>query len=148
MTSSVRQEVKTLIIFGVIVFIGINAFSWNPGWGGRTDRKPGREVERYFGWPACFYCDLWRSDHPHEIAIPNYFPPIPISREMYFVYSSGSVIAFMLNATLAACIVGVCLIFVAYEVGKVKAWMKCLGIGLAIIALMIFFFGNQFSTHL
>lgn len=139
---------KTIIKFGVIVFIVINAFSWNLGWGGRNDRKPGREIERYFGWPACFYCDLWRSDHLHEIALPAYFPPIPFSREMYFVYFSSSVIAFILNATFVGCIVGLCLLFVVSEVRKLKAWMKWLGIGLAMIAGTIFLFGNEFSTYL
>ena len=148
MTSSIRQEMKSVIKWGLIVFIVINAFSWNPGWGGRNDRKPGHEIERYFGWPACFYCDLWRSDHPHEIVLPAYFPIIPFSREMYFVYFSSSVIAFFLNAIFVACIAGMCFLFVLSEEKKLNAWTKWLGIGLALIAVMIFLFGNEVSTYL
>ncbi len=53
-----------------------------------------------------------------------------------------------LNATFVGCIVGVCLLFVLSKVRKLKTWMKSLGTGLAMIALMILLFGNEFSAYL
>jgi hypothetical protein len=148
MTESVRQQVRRIILWSLLIFLVVNAFSWNPGWGGRNDRKPGREVERYFGWPACFYCDLWRSDHPHEIALPLYFPPVPFTREMYFVYHSFSFRALLLNAALVICGAVIVVILVLAEQGVRKRWMKPVGIGLAILGILIVLFGDEFSTYL
>lgn len=148
MNPTVRQEIRTVIKWGVIVFLAVNAFSWNPGWGGRSDLKPGLEIERYFGWPACFYCDMWRQDHENEIALAAYFPLIPLSREMYFVYFSGSVLAFVLNLALAVCGTLLVVIFVVAEKESFKKWMLPVGIGLVLIGLLIIGFGDEFNVYL
>lgn len=148
MNPTVRHEIRTVIKWGVLAFLLVNAFSWNPGWGGRIDGKLGREVERYFGWPACFYCDLWRSDHEHEIALAAYFPAIPLSREMYFVYHSASIVAFLLNATLMACGTLIVVILLLAERKDMKSWMTPIGIGLVLIGLLIIGFGDEFSAYL
>ncbi|MEZ5944918.1 MAG: hypothetical protein R3C18_26335 [Planctomycetaceae bacterium] len=148
MNESVRQQVRLIVQWSVITFVVVNAFSWNPGWGGRNDRKPGREVERYLGWPACYYCDLWRSDHSHEIALPLYFPPVPLSREMSFVYHSFSLMALLMNVALVICGAVIVVILVQAEHGVRKKWMKPVCIGLAIIGGLIMMFGDKFSTHL
>lgn len=148
MAASVRQDAKAMLIWGLIAFLAVNAFSWNPGWGGRHDKQPGRELERYFGWPACFYCDLWRSEHDHGINLALYFPPIPVSREMTFVYHSLSLVALLMNVVFFASWTFLCVILLLAEKQVRRAWMAPTGIGLIILGLLIAFYGHEFSTFL
>ena len=61
MSPELRKQIRNTVLVGLGAFVVINGCSWQPGYGGRNDRKPGMEVERYFGWPACFYADMWRA---------------------------------------------------------------------------------------
>jgi hypothetical protein len=149
MEPELRREFRAIITWGVAVFLVVNAFSWHPGYGGRTDRKPGMEVERYFGWPACFYCDLWRSDRPHKVNGLSYVSAIPLSSEMYFVYFSSSALALLLDVGVAACAVVLCLLLAAAERrNKVTTWMTLLGVGIAVIGLLIIVLGDAVSAYL
>ncbi|QDU04524.1 hypothetical protein V6x_42520 [Gimesia chilikensis] len=148
MTESVRSQVTPIIVWGAVAFLVINAFSWNPGWGGRRDREPGWELERYFGWPACYYCDLWRSDRPDEIDHPAYFPLIPFSRQMGYVYHSFSFTALALNLLLVVCGVVSIILWNLSKHDTGKSWMGPAGIALAILGIFIVLSGNEFSTYL
>lgn len=92
------RTVAVVLLAGVLV----NACSWTPGYGGRRDQQPGMEVERYFGWPACFRAELWRSDHPHQVDVGAYVPPIPLSNEMSFVYARSGWLPLLLDVALVA----------------------------------------------
>jgi hypothetical protein len=43
----------------------LNWQCWQPGVGGAVGgRPPGTQLERFFGWPATYKAELWRSDDP------------------------------------------------------------------------------------
>lgn len=149
MNQRVRRDFRLIIGWGLAAFIVVNAFSWSPGSGGRNDRKPGMEVERFFGWPACFYCDLWRSDHNHEVHIGPYIPPIPTTSGMYYVYSSQSLLALLLDTSLALCGIVICLLLVwAEHRERTDTWVMILGVISAAAVLAIIMFGDEVSACL
>ena len=120
-----------------------------PGYGGRNDRQPGMEVERYFGWPACFRAELWRSDHPHQVNFVAYISPIPLSTEMYFVYSSNRIIPFILDAILVAALAAICGLFVWADVGgRTENWMVVSGVFLAVVVWLIVQFADETIAYL
>jgi len=148
MTDRLRVESGRLVLWTVLIFLAVNAFSWSPGYGGRNDRQPGREVERYFGWPACFYCDLWRSDHDHQIALAAYFPPIPLTLEMGYVYSSWSLLGLVINVCVAGGLLGVCLLLIRMDEQGANSWLigaTCLLAGMSGVLIL---FGEEFSAYL
>lgn len=148
MTESNRKQNRRVVVWSILLFLGINAFSWNPGWGGRRDGESGREIERYFGWPACFYCDLWRSDGPQNIDMAAYFPPIPLGGAMDFVYRSFSLVALLLNVTLVTCVAVSVLLFTTTEPGAGQKWTQAAGLSLVILAFLIVMLADKFSTNL
>src|SRR5262245_8193199 len=65
MKRSRRSWFAIVVLAGI--FLAANLRSWSLGVGGRTDivnvEKPkGTELERFFGWPAYYRAELWRSD--------------------------------------------------------------------------------------
>lgn len=149
MHSELRKKFKLILYWGAGLFLMLNAFSWTPGYGGRNDRKPGQEVERYFGWPACFRAELWQSDHWHEVNPTAFIPPVPLSSEMDFVYSSNSLVALALNTLLAACAIGIGLLVVVMEHRKRNDyWLMSAAIGLTGICGLIVLFADRTSAYL
>src|SRR5438128_1075385 len=66
-----RQERSRMIRFRVtwlallaaaaVLFL-LNWQCWQPGVGGAVGgRPPGTQLERFFGWPATYLAELWRS---------------------------------------------------------------------------------------
>jgi hypothetical protein len=130
------------------VFFLINGCSWQPGYGGRNDHKPGMEVERYFGWPACFYCDLWRSDEPMRIKPLEFAPPLPISRKMYFVYCQFGLVPLLLDAIFVSAGTVVVIIAIGEYRGKKQRCMTVLCWALVLLAIAIIKFGDSTSVYL
>lgn len=149
MTPELRKQIRTIVLIGLAVFVIINGCSWQPGYGGRNDRKPGMEVERYFGWPACFYCDLWQSNESMQIEPWGFAPPLPIAPNMYFVYHSFGILPLLLDAVLvmAATVVAVT-ITVAEQHGRMQRWMIVLCASLVLLALLVVTFGDMTSVYL
>jgi hypothetical protein len=60
----VRFRVTWLLLFAVaVVLFLLNWQCWQPGVGGAVaGRPPGTQLERFFGWPATYQAELWRSD--------------------------------------------------------------------------------------
>lgn len=149
MPPELRKQIRNIILVGVGAFLLVNGCSWQPGYGGRNDRKPGMEVERYFGWPACFYADLWRSDEPTEVEPWSYAPPLPITSDMYFVYCSFSVVPLLLDAGLVIASVGLVIILCIWSSReKLSPWMVPVGIVLLIAAWAVIKFGEKVSVYL
>jgi hypothetical protein len=149
MSPELRRDLRKIILCGVGLFLVLNAFSWQPGYGGRSDKEPGMEVERFFGWPACFYCDLWRSDRPHEVDHWEYVSPIPVTSEMYFVYFSHSLVALLLNVVIVTCGMVVWFLFKLVERRRqIENWMLVVGIALLAVAALIVEFGSKASAFL
>lgn len=149
MSSELRKQIRTIVLIGVAVFVLLNGCSWQPGYGGRNDRKPGMEVERYFGWPACFYCDLWQSDESMRIEPLVFAPPLPITSKMYFAYYQFGIVPLVLDAMLALAGIGVvATVAVAEHRGRWQRWMVVLGGTLVVLALLILAFGDSTSVYL
>src|SRR5437764_14062500 len=53
------------LAFGTLILLAANLWCWRPGiGGGRPARAPGTEVELYYGWPATYRAEWWRSGDP------------------------------------------------------------------------------------
>lgn len=149
MSPQLRKQIRIIVLAGLAAFVLINGCSWQPGYGGRNDRKPGMEVERYFGWPACFYCDLWRSDESMRIEPWGFAPPLPIAPKMYFVYSKFGILPLLLDAVLVmAGIVVAATVTVGEPHGRMQRWMVVLCAALVVLAIVIIMFGDRTSVFL
>jgi hypothetical protein len=149
MSPELRKQIRTIVLLGLVIFVLFNGCSWQPGYGGRNDRKPGMEVERYFGWPACFYCDLWQSDESMWIEPWGFAPPLPIAPKMYFVYFRFGILPLLLDVVLVmAGIVVAAVVAIAEHRGTMQRWMIALCAAMFALAIMIFMFGGRTSVHL
>jgi hypothetical protein len=144
-----RRQIRNIALVGLGAFIVINGCSWRPGSGGRHDRKPGMEVERYFGWPACFYADLWRSDEPMNVEPWDYAPPFPISRQMYFVYHRARAVPLLLDAVLVVAVTAGVVILRTWEFhGRSTRRSVAVLVALVVVAWSIVRFGDATSVYL
>jgi len=149
MSPELRKQIRIIVLIGLGVFVLINGCSWQPGYGGRNDRKPGMEVERYFGWPACFYCDLWRSDESIQAVPLGLAPLCPMTDKMYFVYHRFGLVPILLDAVfVSAGIVVVVIVAIGEHRGKRQRWMTVLCWVLVLLAIAIIKFGDMTSVFL
>jgi hypothetical protein len=149
MSSVLRKQIRNIVLVGLAAFVLINGCSWQPGYGGRHDKRPGMEVERYFGWPACFYADLWRSDKPMNVEPWDFAPPIPISRQMYFVYHRARTVPFLLDAFLVVAVTAGVVILRTWEFcGRTTRQSVAMLVALALVAWLIVRFGDAASAYL
>jgi hypothetical protein len=52
-----------MVLAGAVVLLLLNWQCWRPGVGGASGgRSPGTQLELFFGWPATYQAELWRSD--------------------------------------------------------------------------------------
>ena len=110
MPTKLGKQIRNIVFVGLGVFVLVNGCSWQPGYGDRNDRKPGMEVERYFGWPACFYADLWQSDEATEVEPWNYAPPLPITSDMHYIYCSFGVVPLLLDIAIIVAAMGIAVV--------------------------------------
>jgi hypothetical protein len=149
MTEVLRKQVRAIILIGLGAFLFVNGCSWQPGSGGRHDRKPGMEMERYFGWPACFYVDLWRSDDRIDGIPLDYMWPLPITGRMQFVYHSFGVVPLMIDAALVLAATGIAVILcITVRHGRMPLWLAATCVLLAVVVLVVFTFGEKASVYL
>lgn len=143
-----RAILRKILFWGMILFLVINAFSWSPGYGGRRNQK-GMEVERYFGWPACFRAELWRSDHRHEINILAYMPPVPLAGEMSLAVAYHSATALVLNLAFAGCLIGIVQLFAWIDHRRrADPWTIALIAALVAAALGLLHIADRCDAHL
>jgi hypothetical protein len=66
----IRFRGTWLVLFaGAAVVFLLNWQCWQPGVGGAAGGgPPGTQLERFFGWPATYQVELWRSgvSSPHS----------------------------------------------------------------------------------
>ena len=149
MSPELRKQIRNIVLFGLAVFVLINGCSWQPGYGGRNDRKPGMEVERYFGWPACYYCDLWQSDESLQAVPLGLATLIPMTNKMYFAYCEFGLLPLLLDAVfVVAGIVVAVIVSVADHRGRMRPWMVVLCAMLFLLAVGIVRFGGVASVYL
>ena len=99
-----------LLAVAAILFL-LNWQCWQPGVGGAVGgNRPGTRLERFFGWPATYQADLWRSDDQALASrilasAPFYYPGDEMALE-YRALGTGAVainVAFALASPASAC---------------------------------------------
>jgi hypothetical protein len=60
----IRFRATWLFLLAVAAALSLlNGICWQPGIGGAVGgRAPGTQLEHFFGWPATYRAELWRSD--------------------------------------------------------------------------------------
>ena len=149
MPTKLRKQIRNIVFIGLGVFVLVNGCSWQPGYGGRSDRKPGMEVERYFGWPACFYADLWQSDEATEVEPWNYAPPLPITSDMHYIYCSFGVVPLLLDIAIIVAAMGIAVVIYRWHYrGKASVATIVLALVLGLVVATIVMFGDEVSVYL
>jgi hypothetical protein len=91
-----------LVAVGAVLFL-LNWHCWQPGVGGAVGGRPaGTYLERFFGWPATYQAELWRSDEQALssrilAAAPFYYP----GDEMSLEYCSVGTLALVVDVAVA-----------------------------------------------
>jgi hypothetical protein len=113
----IRFRVTWLVLLAVAAGLFLlNWQCWQPGVGGTIGGKPpGTQLERYFGWPATYQAELWRSDDPALAArilaeAPFYDPGDEMSLEYRILGVAAIAVdgAFALLALLAVAVIVEC----------------------------------------
>lgn len=107
-----KPQAYLLLAIGVVAFLAANTFAWQPGIGGRRDRTPGTELERYVGWPAVWRAELWDSADPALASrilsqAPFYWP----AGEMHLRHCYTGVTAVAVNVGLLVCWCGLVVLY-------------------------------------
>jgi hypothetical protein len=128
-----------LVALAAVLFF-LNWHCWKPGVGGASGgRPPGTQLERFFGWPAIYLAEFWRSDDEALAArilesAPFYYPGEEMTLE-YSVWGVGAIavdVAFALSALAAAFI-----ILESLQAGWSKGHIMLLaGAGLLLLVLL------------
>lgn len=60
-----HRRTWTVLAVAVAFFLLLNLHPWDQGVGGSGPQQPpGTNFEGYFGWPACYRAEWWKSDDP------------------------------------------------------------------------------------
>jgi hypothetical protein len=126
-----KPQAYLLLALLLAGFLVANAFAWQLGIGGRRDRTPGTELERYFGWPAVWRAELWDSSDPalgHRILkqAPFFWPGGEMQRQRRY---TGAVAVAVDMAVLLLCC-GLVVVFNLPVAGPI--WR--VGLGVAFVA--------------
>jgi hypothetical protein len=115
-----------LLAVGAILFL-VNWHCWRPGLGGAVGgRPPGTQLERFFGWPATYRAELWRSDDEKLASrilesAPFYYPGGEMTLEFRDIgFTALAVdIVFALIALLAVAVIVECTLRRAWDIRPV-----------------------------
>ena len=131
-----RSTWLLLLAVAVTLFL-LNWQCWKPGVGGAVGgRAPGTHLERYFGWPATYEAELWRSDDEalasHILnSAPFYYP----SGEMALEHRVVGMRALGVNVAVAVLVIlGVAVVM---ECALRGAWRRRQAAVLAGIGVLI-----------
>jgi len=129
----VNPRVIAFVLFILAAFVAVNLVSLRPGIGGRTDGKPGTELERFIGWPATYVAELRESDDPTLVRrilsrAPLYSPAAEMRRRNR--YFGGSALA--TNVSFGALAI---VLVVAFLAGRLRPLLRA-GLMLVVVAGM------------
>jgi hypothetical protein len=143
MSRMFRFRATWLTLFaGTTILFLLNWQCWRPGVGGAVGgRPPGTELERFFGWPATYQAELWRSDDQalatRILAVaPFYNPDVEMSLEHrgFGVAALTVDVVFALLVLLAVAIIMDCTVRQVWTGGRV---MLLAGVGLLLLVLWV-----------
>lgn len=150
-----NRDTSKLFIFAIVVLLLLNFHCWRPGIGGRTklksgERPAGAELELYYGYPACYQAELWRSDNTDDIQkllanAPFIRPHSGMTKE----YGSFGVKPTLVNLGFAASVLA--LIILAshiFDHDNYNLWTISTFVGLALFAIALHEIGDRTSVGL
>jgi hypothetical protein len=139
------------LVLGVILLA--NLVCWAPGVGTRL-RLPGNpkgtELELFFGWPAQYRAELWRSNDPELAgqilkAAPFYLPGDEMERHVRYTGAA----AIIVNVLFALLLAGSAVIAVeCFFFGGWPRWFPWVGLALLIGLGALFFASGHVGVHL
>ena len=148
-----RLHAWTWVVLGLLlaVLLATNCWSWQPGTGGGAGgRPPGAEVELFYGWPATYQAEWWRSEDP--TLLPRLLETAPFidpRREMDLQARYFGLLPALADCAFAiALLVGLGL---AVEATARRSWSVGVLAGLAvalIVIVMTLAVANQIGEHL
>ncbi|HMF16923.1 MAG TPA: hypothetical protein VKE98_06915 [Gemmataceae bacterium] len=148
----IRFRLTWLLLLAVAaVLVLVNWQCWQPGVGGAVGgRPPGTQLERFFGWPATYQAELWRSDDEKLASrilksAPFYYP----GDEMALEYREFGIPALAIDLVFA--LVVLFAIAVIMECTLRKAWglrPVALLVGAGLLLVILFFTGPAASVSL
>jgi hypothetical protein len=130
-----------LLAVAVVLFL-VNWQCWRPGVGGAVGgRPPGTQLERFFGWPATYQAELWRSDD-QELAsnilksAPFYYPGDEMAMECreFGILALAIDIVFALVVLLAVAVIMECTLRKAWGI---RPAALVAGAGLLLLVLWV-----------
>lgn len=138
----------------MLVVLGLaNSVCWSPGVGTRLTlpgHPKGTELELFFGWPAQYRAELWRSNDPALASrilesAPFYLPGEEMQRHVR--YTGVSAIALnLLFALLLAGTIGIAVEYLGFGGGQ--RWFGRAGLLLLIGSGILFFLSERVSVRL
>ena len=148
----IRFRLTWLLLLAVaaLLFL-VNWQCWRPGVGGAVGgRPPGTQLERFFGWPATYQAELWRSDD-QELAskilksAPFYYPGDEMALEYreFGIPALGIDIVFALVVLLVVAVLMECTLRKAWGVRQVA-----LLVGAGLLLVVLFLAGPAVSVSL
>ena len=124
------------LALGLFALLGANLWCWRPGiGGGGPARPPGTEVELFYGWPATYRAEWWRSDDP---ALAQSF----LERAPFF-HPAGALGLQARSARLwpaladTAFAVAVLVVVGVGTEARVRGWRRGMAIGLLLAAILL-----------
>jgi hypothetical protein len=142
-----------VVFLVLIALVLVNSVCWLPGVGTcltLPERPKGTEVELYYGWPATYRAELWRSNDPTLArrilaSAPFYRPGGEMERHVR--YTGGLAIA--LDVLFGLTLAGLAAIAVeSYSLGASQAWFRW-ATPILLIGLVILYLGSgQVGVHL
>jgi len=148
----VRQDGSTWVSLTVAgaVLLAANLWCWQPGIGGGFPSRPaGTEVDLYYGWPATYRAEWWRSDDPALGMTllgraPFFHPAGTMDRQAGYTGVGAAVVdaSFGLAVLVA--------IWLAADI-RARGWRRGTAIGLALAAVVLvatWMVADRVSVHL
>jgi hypothetical protein len=135
---------------GAIILAAANLWCWSPGiGGGQPHGRPGAEVELYYGWPATYRAEWWRSDDPALVPVllrraPFFHPSgvMDLQHRYVGVWPALADAAFALAALAAVCL--------GME-AQARGWRRGTVVGLVLAAAVmvaVWRVADRISVHL
>jgi hypothetical protein len=148
-----RSTFYMMAIVTAIIFV-INLHCWKPGIGDRTDNDEGKqvsgtEISLYFGWPAYYVAELWRSDESLQSELLKRAPFFLVPDSMWMADRYVSIFAMVIDITFllsAVLLIGIVWNSVIRDLWTVKRIGFALG--LVIILLICYLQADAFSAFL